>query len=52
MEQAQKMRDEMLDQLSMVNDELTEAMLEEKVTPELLRKCLPRLHDRAQVHAP
>jgi elongation factor G len=39
-EEAQKLRDEMLDQLSMVNDELTEAMLEEKVTPELLRKCL------------
>jgi elongation factor G len=39
-EQAQKARDEMLDQLSMVNDELTEAILEEKVTPELLRKCL------------
>jgi elongation factor G len=40
MEQAQKARDEMLDQLSMVNDELTEAMLEDKVTPELIRKCL------------
>jgi len=39
-EQAQKMRDEMMDQLSMVNDELTEAMLEEKVTPDLIRKCL------------
>ncbi len=39
-EQAQKARDEMLDQLSMVNDELTEAMLEEKVTPELIRKAL------------
>jgi elongation factor G len=39
-EEAQKLREEMLDQLSMVNDELTEAMLEEKVTPELLRKCL------------
>jgi len=39
-EQAQKARDEMLDQLSMVNDELTEAMLEDKVTPELIRKCL------------
>ena len=39
-EQAQKMRDEMLDNLSMVNDELTEAMLEEKVTPELIRRCL------------
>jgi elongation factor G len=30
----------MLDQLSMVNDELTEAMLEDKVTPELIRKAL------------
>ncbi|MDQ3364793.1 MAG: elongation factor G [Myxococcota bacterium] len=39
-DQAQKAHDEMLDQLSMVNDELTEAMLEEKVTPELIRKCL------------
>jgi elongation factor G len=39
-EQAQTARDEMLDQLSMVNDTLTEAMLEEKVTPELIRKCL------------
>ena len=39
-EEAQKARDLMLDQLSMVNDELTEAILEEKVTPELLRKCL------------
>jgi elongation factor G len=39
-EQAQKMRDEMLDNLSMVNDALTEAMLEEKVTPELIRKSL------------
>ncbi len=39
-EQAQTARDEMLDQLSMVNDELTEAILEDKVTPTLLRKCL------------
>ncbi len=39
-EEAQKARDLMLDQLSMVNDELTEAILEEKVTPILLRKCL------------
>ncbi len=39
-EQAQKARDEMLDQLSMVNDELTEAMLEDKLSPELIRKCL------------
>ena len=38
--QAQKFREEMLDQLSMVNDELTEAMLEDKVTPELIRKSL------------
>ena len=39
-EQAQKMREEMLDNLSMVNDELTEAMLEEKVTPEVIRSAL------------
>jgi len=39
-EQAHKFREEMLDQLSMVNDELTEAMLEDKVTPELIRRCL------------
>ncbi|MEO8706600.1 MAG: elongation factor G, partial [Kofleriaceae bacterium] len=39
-EAAQKMRDEMLDNLSMVNDELTEAMLEDKVTPEVIRKSL------------
>jgi elongation factor G len=35
-----KMREEMLDSLSLVNDELAEAMLEDKVTPELIRKCL------------
>jgi elongation factor G len=39
-EQAEKMRHEMLDNLSLVSDELTEAMLEEKVTPELIRKSL------------
>jgi elongation factor G len=39
-EQAEEFRAEMLDKLSLVSDELTEAMLEEKVTPELLRKCL------------
>ena len=39
-EQAEKLRHEMLDNLSLVNDELTEALLEDKVTPELLRKCL------------
>jgi len=38
--QADKCREEMLDQLSMVNDELTEAMLEDKVTPEVIRKAL------------
>jgi elongation factor G len=35
-----KMREEMLDGLSLVNDELAEAMLEDKVTPELIRKAL------------
>ena len=40
LDQAQKMREEMLDNLSMVNDELTEAMLEDKVTPDLIRKSL------------
>ncbi|MEZ4366537.1 MAG: elongation factor G [Kofleriaceae bacterium] len=34
---AEKYREEMLDQLSMVSDALTEAMLEERVTPELIR---------------
>ena len=37
--------DEMLDRLSLVNDGLAEAMLEDKVTPEIIRKSLlsPRL---------
>jgi elongation factor G len=39
-EQCTKLREEMLDQLSMVNDELTEAMLEDKVTPAVIRKSL------------
>jgi elongation factor G len=39
-EQAEKLRHEMLDNLSLVSDELTEAMLEDKVTPELIRKSL------------
>ena len=34
-----KMREEMLDGLSLVNDELAEAMLEDKVTPGF-RNCL------------
>jgi len=40
MEKAQEMRGEMLDGLSLVSDELTEAMLEDKVTPDVIRKCL------------
>jgi elongation factor G len=40
MDKAQEMRAEMLDGLSLVSDELTEAMLEEKVTPDVIRKCL------------
>ncbi|KAB2899206.1 MAG: elongation factor G [Kofleriaceae bacterium] len=39
-DEADKLREQMLDQLSMVNDEMTEAMLEDKVTPEVIRKCL------------
>jgi elongation factor G len=39
-DQAHKYREEMLDQLSMVSDELTHAILEDHVTPELIRKCL------------
>jgi elongation factor G len=39
-EQAEKLRHEMLDNLSLVSDELTEAMLEDKVTADLIRKSL------------
>jgi elongation factor G len=39
-EKADELRHEMLDQLSLVSDELTEAMLEDKVTPDVIRKCL------------
>jgi elongation factor G len=39
-ELCEKMREEMLDGISLVNDEMAEAILEEKVTPELIRKCL------------
>jgi elongation factor G len=39
-EQAEQLRHEMLDALSLVCDELTEAILEDKVTPELIRKSL------------
>jgi elongation factor G len=39
-EKAAEMRAEMLDNLSLVSDELTEAMLEDKVTPEVIRAAL------------
>src|SRR5262245_38393412 len=39
-EQADQLRHEMLDNLSLVSDELTEALLEERATPELIRKAL------------
>ena len=38
--EAQKCREEMLDALSMFSDELTEAMLEEKVTEDLIAKAV------------
>ena len=37
---AQKAREEMLDAASMFSDELTEAILEERVTPELIKKAI------------
>src|SRR4029077_7775050 len=37
---AEELRHEMLDQLSLVSDELTEAMLEDQVTPEVIRSSL------------
>ncbi len=37
---AQKAREEMLDAASMFSDELTEAILEERVTPDLIRKAI------------
>ncbi|HEY0252386.1 MAG TPA: elongation factor G [Kofleriaceae bacterium] len=39
-EKAAEMRAEMLDQLSLVSDDLTEAMLEDKVTPDVIRAAL------------
>src|ERR1051325_4282676 len=39
-DEAEKFRHEMLDNLSLVSDTLTEAMLEDKVTPEVIRKSL------------
>jgi elongation factor G len=40
LEEAKAEREKMLDSLSMCSDELTEAMLEEKVTPELIHRAL------------
>lgn len=40
LEAATAARNEMLDIVSMTSDELTEAMLEEKVTPEILRRAI------------
>jgi elongation factor G len=40
--EADKFRAEMLDQVSLYDDELAEAILEEKVTPELLRAAIRR----------
>jgi elongation factor G len=39
-DKADEFRAEMLDQLSLVSDELTEAMLEDKVTPDVIRAAL------------
>ncbi|HEY4176601.1 MAG TPA: elongation factor G, partial [Kofleriaceae bacterium] len=39
-DKADELHAEMLDQLSLVSDELTEAILEEKVTPEVIRAAL------------
>ncbi len=46
-----KAREEMLDAASMFSDELTEAILEEKVTKELIQAAIRKAHDRAQDHA-
>lgn len=40
--QAQQAREEMLDAVSMFSDELTEAILEDRVTPELIRSAIRR----------
>ena len=39
-DQAQKLRDEMLDHLSLVNDQLAEAIHVDKVTPDIIRSSL------------
>ena len=46
-----KAREEMLDAVSMFSDELTEAILEERVTEELIRAAIRKGDDRAQAHA-
>ncbi len=47
--EAQKARDEMLDAISMHSDELTEAMLEEKVTEDLLHAAIRKATVNLQV---
>jgi elongation factor G len=47
--EAQKAREEMLDSLSMFSDELTEAMLEEKVTEQIIAKALRQATIKLQV---
>ena len=47
--EAQKYREEMLDSLSMFSDELTEAMLEEKVTPEVITAAVRKATINLQI---
>ena len=47
--EAAKAREEMLDQLSMFSDELTEAILEERVTPELIRAAVRKATINLQI---
>jgi elongation factor G len=47
--ETQKAREEMLDSLSMFSDELTEAMLEERVTEEIIAKALRQATIKLQV---
>jgi elongation factor G len=47
--EAKQHRDEMLDAVSMFSDELTEAMLEEKVTPELIRTAIRKATINLQI---
>ena len=47
--EAKQHRDEMLDAVSMFSDELTEAMLEEKITPELIRSAIRKATINLQI---